>query len=101
PENAKNYPEPSMFGVTPSYGFYIRHVKGLTFDNLEVTFENIEERPAFFLDDVKGVEFFRTNAQLATDAKMFVLKNVSNFSSSQSRNREDIKLAKTERQDIR
>ncbi|MEQ1642753.1 MAG: glycosyl hydrolase family 28-related protein, partial [Pyrinomonadaceae bacterium] len=33
PENAKNYPEPSMFGVTPSYGFYIRHVKGLTFDN--------------------------------------------------------------------
>ena len=100
PENAKNYPEPSMFGVTPSYGFYIRHAKGVTFDNVEVSFETGDQRPAFFLVDVKGVEFFRTNAQLSADAKMFVLKNVSNFSSSQSRNREDIKVAKAERREF-
>ena len=89
-----------MFGVTPSYGFYILHAKGVTFDNVEVSFESNEGRPAFFLDNVKNVEFFRTTAQLSAEAKMYVLKNVSDFSSSQSRNREDVKIAKTERREF-
>ena len=53
-----------MFGVTPAYGFYVRHVRGITFDNVEVSFEKDDARPAFFLDGVKNVEFFRTNAEL-------------------------------------
>ena len=100
PENEKNYPEPSMFGVTPSYGFYIRHAKGVTFDNVEVSFEKDDGRPAFFLEDVKNVEFFRTTAQLSPEAKMFLLRSVADFSSSQSRNREDIKIAKAERREF-
>src|SRR4029453_6498669 len=39
PENEKNYPEPSMFGVTPSYGFYVRHVRGITFTNVTCCLE--------------------------------------------------------------
>ncbi len=39
PENEKNYPEPSMFGKLPVYGFYIRHARGITFDNVEVSYE--------------------------------------------------------------
>jgi len=100
PENEKNYPEPSMFGVTPAYGFYVRHARGITFDNVEVSFERDDARHAFVLDDVKNVEFFRTNAELLADAKMFVLRNVSDFSSSQSRNREDVKIAKAERREF-
>jgi len=100
PENEKNYPEPSMFGVTPSYGFYVRHAKGVTFDNVEVSFANDDERPAFFLDDVKNVEFFRTAAQLSPEATMFVLRNVAEFSLAQSRNREDLKIAKAERREF-
>ena len=96
PENEKNYPEPSMFGTIPAYGFYIRHAKGITFDNVEVSFEKADARPAFLLDDVKNIEFFRTNAQLVGGAKMFVLKNVSNFSLFQSRNVEDMKLEKVD-----
>lgn len=89
-----------MFGVTPSYGFYVRHVRGITFDNIEVSFERDDARPAFVLDDVGNVEFFRTNAEISPDAKMFVLRNVSDFSSSQSRNREDVKIAKAERREF-
>lgn len=96
PENEKNYPEPSMFGTIPAYGFYIRHARGVTFNNVEVSFEKPEMRPAFMLDDVKSVEFFRTNAQLSTGAKMFVLRNVSDFSTSQSRNVDDAKLERVE-----
>jgi len=100
PENEKNYPEPSMFGVTPAYGFYIRHVRGITFDNVDVSFENSDARPAFFLDDVKNADFFRTNAELSPDARMFVLRNVSDFSSSHSRGRDDVKIAIADRREF-
>ena len=100
PENEKSYPEPSMFGVLPAYGFYVRHAKGISFDHVEVSFAADDLRPAFMLDDVMGVEFFRTNAQLSNGAKMFVLKNTSKFSVSQSRNLADTKIEKTDRKEL-
>ena len=100
PENEKNYPEPSMFGVLPAYGFYVRHARGITFDNVEVSFEREDFRPAFVLDDVKGIEFFKTNAELSTGAKMFVLKNVSDFNVEQSRTVKDTKIERAEKRDF-
>jgi polygalacturonase len=100
PENEKGYPEPSMFGVLPAYGFYVRHAKGITFDSVEVSFENDEARPAFLLDDVKNIEFFRTTAQLSSGMRMFVLKNVSNFSSKLSRTLDDLKIDKAEHEEF-
>ena len=99
-ENEKSYPEPSMFGVIPAYGFYIRHASGITFDNVEVSFEKDDARPAFMLDDVKNVQFFRTNAELFGGAKMFVLKNVMDFSVQQSKNVEDAKILKAEKREF-
>ncbi len=96
PENEKSYPEPSMFGVTPAYGFYVRHARGITFDNVEVSFDSDDARTAFVLDDVKNIEFFRTNAQLSSGVKMFSLKNVSNFISSQSRTIADTKVERAD-----
>ncbi len=96
PEGEKSYPEPSMFGVTSSYGFFIRHARGITFDNVEVSFEGDEARPAFVLDDVKNIEFFRTNAQLSNGVKMFSLKNVTSFSSTQSRTVGDVKIGRVD-----
>ena len=100
PENEKNYPEPSMFGVLPAYGFYVRHASGITFDNVEVSFENSDARPAFMLEDVKGAEFFRTNAALSDGAKMFVLRNVADFMFAQSRRTADVKYEKVERKEF-
>ena len=100
PENEKSYPEPSMFGVLPAAGFYIRHARGLTFDNIEVSFEKDDERPVFVLDDVNGVEFSRTNARVSNLAKIFSLTNVSNFRSYQSRSLDDIKISKTDHKEF-
>ncbi|MEP6788364.1 MAG: glycoside hydrolase family 28 protein, partial [Acidobacteriota bacterium] len=97
PENEKSYPEPSMFGVLPVYGFFIRHAKGITFDNVEVTYEKDEQRPAFMLDDVEGAYFYRTNAGLSNGVKMFALSNVSNFGLFQSRYSSDMKFEKVEK----
>ncbi|HEY2865503.1 MAG TPA: glycoside hydrolase family 28 protein [Pyrinomonadaceae bacterium] len=96
PENENSYPEPSMFGITPSSAFYIRHARGITLDNVEVSYDAPDARPAFVLNDAKDIEFFRTNAGLSDAAKMFSLNNVLNFAVSQSRNLADTKLVRVE-----
>ncbi len=56
PENAGKYPEHNMFGTLPAYGFYCRHVKGLSLRNIETAFLQDDERPALVCDDVEGLE---------------------------------------------
>ena len=56
PEREKEYPEPSMFGMIPAYGFYIRHAKGVELHDIDVSFLK-DRRPAFVLDSVEGIDF--------------------------------------------
>ncbi len=98
PENEKSYPEPSMFGTIPAYGFYVRHAKGITFDNVEVSFANDDARPAFVLDDVSSASFFRIKAQTMPGVKAFSLTNVSDFSIWQSWKIKDTQIDRAERQ---
>jgi hypothetical protein len=79
PENEAKYPEPSMFGATPAYGFYVRHMKGLSMSNIRLKTENADERPAFYLEDVEGADFFRIQAQRSGGAPEFVLRDVEDF----------------------
>ena len=37
PELPTSYPEFSMFKELPAWGFYIRHAKGITFENVTIT----------------------------------------------------------------
>ncbi len=96
PENEKNYPEPSMFGVTPAYGFYVRHAKGITFDNVKVTYEKAEERPAFVFDSVKGIDLFRIDAQEPRSSSRFVHKNVEDIAIFQSKGLSDQRIETAE-----
>lgn len=52
PEFEKDYPEPWMFGTTPSKGFFIRHARNISFDNVTFTFAARDGRPLFVRDDV-------------------------------------------------
>lgn len=54
PKCRKAYPEFSQFKELPAWGFYIRHAKGITFDNVTLTAEKPDYRPAIVLDDVHG-----------------------------------------------
>jgi Endopolygalacturonase len=54
PEQIDKYPEFSMFGELPSWGFYIRHTKDITLKNVRLNLSEPDYRPAIILDDVKG-----------------------------------------------
>lgn len=84
PENEKTYPEPAKMGIMPAYGFFIRHAKDIQLNNVQLSFMGEEIRPAFVMDDVKGILLTRIKAQAANGIKNFVLKNVEDFSIEQS-----------------
>jgi polygalacturonase len=79
PEKEDGYPEPTMFGNTPSCGFFIRHVKGLRVDQVSLSYVKDDLRAAFVLNDVSDAQFSRINTQRASNAT-FSLTNVLNFS---------------------
>jgi polygalacturonase len=85
PERETNYPEPSMFGELPAYGFFIRHAKGVALNGVEISFLTDELRPAFVLDDVNGIDFYHVNARQAENVPTFVLTNVSDFTTRECR----------------
>lgn len=77
PEQEKNYPEFSMFGILPAYGFYCRHVQNISFKNLDLSYEQPEKRPAMVFDDVQKMQMFDVNAQVEPEMPMVLwLKNV-------------------------
>ncbi len=85
-EDENKYPEPTMFGpVLPSHGFFIRHARNIHLNNVEVVCIKEDARPAFVVQDVRGADFFRVKAQRPPDASTFALKNVADFSLTQSR----------------
>jgi hypothetical protein len=57
PEMAANYPEFSMFKELPAWGFYIRHARGITFENVNLICAKKDYRTAVVLDDVAGATF--------------------------------------------
>jgi polygalacturonase len=58
-ENNNVYPENRLtFGTKlPSSAFYIKHVNGITLNNVSVNYREKDARPAICLDDAKGVRF--------------------------------------------
>ncbi len=46
------YPESTMWGQLPAYGFYVRHVRGLTLSDVDLGFGREDDRPALVMSDV-------------------------------------------------
>ena len=80
PEKEDAYPEPTMFGDTPSYGFFIRHVKGLRVNDVSMGYLKDDARAPFVLSDVSGIELSHVNAQHTAESPAFWLKDVQDFS---------------------
>jgi len=55
PEKAGSYPESTMFGVLPAYGFYCRHVRGLKFTNVQLQTTASDLRHAVVCEDVEDL----------------------------------------------
>jgi polygalacturonase len=88
-------PPPVMHSM-PSHGFYVRHVKGIQFDNIEVKAEKEDQRPLFVLDDVQGADFFRIKGSRTAGVPVFALHNVSDFDVHMCAGVPDTQLAKAD-----
>lgn len=96
PEKEETYPEPTMFGYLPAYGFFIRHVRGLQLSDVQVSYLRDDARPAFWLNQVKDAEFDRLRAQSNAGSPTFYLKHIENFSVQQSWPLPDTRIERTD-----
>ena len=100
PEQEKAYPEPSMFGILPSWGLYVRHAKDLAFRDIKFSLEKEDARPVIVLEDVAGAEFKNVKAPHVGSAPFFVLRKVTDFSVGDSSGVPDRQLAAAERESL-
>jgi polygalacturonase len=72
----KDYPEPHNHGVTPAYGLFAQHVRGLDVRNFRVSVASEDARPPIILEHASGVDFSNVAAQRGPSVPTFLLKNV-------------------------
>ncbi|HEU5352413.1 MAG TPA: glycoside hydrolase family 28 protein [Terracidiphilus sp.] len=97
-EKAAGYPDPLMFGPLPATGVFARHVRNLEVSNVVVEAMGKDTRPAFWLRDVDGADFFRV--RVPKGAPAFALKDVKGFRSFGSRDVADVPLGDVTEKEI-
>lgn len=95
PELENKYPEPSMFGPTPSSGFFLRHVRNLEMSHVEIAHATPDSRPAFYLVDVERADFFAITAPRGVDGA-FALHGVKDLRIGWSRAAADAVVSSAE-----
>ena len=76
PLEEEKYPDPGMFGPLPASGFFIRQARNIEMSHVEVAVAAPDARPAFWLQDVDGADFFRLRLPPGTN---FALDRVAHF----------------------
>jgi polygalacturonase len=92
-------PPPVMHSM-PSHGFYVRHARGIQFDNIEIKAEKEDQRPLFVLDDVQGADFFRIRGSRTAGVPVFALHNVADFDVHMCAGVPDTQLAKIDKKTL-
>ena len=76
PEMETSYPEFSNWKELPAWGFYIRHADGIVFDNVKITVDGEDYRPAIVTDDVNGLRL--KNVEINQDTALKGKKQIIN-----------------------
>ena len=79
PEAKSNYPEFHMFRELPSWGFYVRHVKGLSFNRVNLKVREDDFRPALVFDDVEQLKLDNVDIQSETQTDQFIFWRVKDY----------------------
>jgi len=87
-----------MFGDLPASGFFIRHVRNLEMSNVEIQVATADERPAVWMQDVRGADFFRMRFPPGT---AYVLDRVAQFRSFGCRSMADVSFDELQSKTIR
>ena len=81
-EQETRYPEFSNWKELPAWGFYIRHADGIVFDNVKLTVDGEDYRPAIVTDDVNGLRMknLQINQETAPKGKkQIITKDTKNI----------------------
>jgi polygalacturonase len=98
-ERAAAYPDPHMFGALPATGFFARHVRNLEMSNVEIATRTADARPAFWLKDMEGADFFRLRLPQGA-APAFDLRGVKEFRCFGSRQLADLTIESVDRRRV-
>ena len=79
PENETQYPEPAKMGEMPAYGFFLRHVNGIEFNNIDLHLMEADQRPPFVLHDVQNAKFSHVQADVTKGVPTMSLMEVQNL----------------------
>ena len=77
PENEAGYPEFSLFGELPAWGFYLRHADGVKMKNVTISYREADFRPAMVMDDVKGIDMDGVTIPAAIEMPVLFLNKTS------------------------
>ncbi len=94
------YPEPTMFGTLPAYGFYIRHARRVTVDQMDLSTMADDTRPPIMAFDVAGLNFRHTTVQAAAGTPVFKLNQVTDFATEKFTGLPDQQRARSDDESI-
>jgi len=77
PENSNGYPEFSMFGELPAWGFYVRHAEGITLKNVTVSCPGNDFRTSCVFNDVNGLTIRNLQIPQVKSLPVILLHNVA------------------------
>jgi len=72
-ELVNEYPESTKLGNLPAYGFFVRHVDGITFRDVDLSYNEEEGRPAMLFNDVQNLKLLNFDAEIKENAKAQVI----------------------------
>jgi hypothetical protein len=78
PENPVFY-RPREWGKRPAYGFWLRHVRDVTFTNTQVEFARSDGRPAFLVDDGARVAVLDSRLERSTGPADVVVNRTAGY----------------------
>jgi polygalacturonase len=92
PEREQAYPENTMFGVLPGYGFYVRHARGLTLRNVSLQLDKPDLRPALVGDDIEDLELTGSQAPMSGSEPLIRLHDTRRALIQNSRPLNDVEI---------
>lgn len=91
PENPAEYPDVRMWGHLPAFGFFVRHVEGLTLRDVQIRCDNLDRRVAAVFDDARDLELTGIRVDSAVAQPALWLNNVAGALLQNSRARHNPK----------
>lgn len=77
PERIGNYPEFSMFGELPAWGFYVRHAENVVMKNITLNYQKSDFRTPCIFDDVKGLKLDNIQINKSEKSPLIIFNKVT------------------------